>query len=570
MRLRHLSAGARPLLVGAGLTLIAAALLIAYLQQRHEAEQRAQTRIISQQICERTADLLASRIRQQFESAFVDTIEGIDHYELREANLSEIAPALVAGLEGHAYVDRFFFWNQRFPAAFRDRVLFYNPELGGDDADLPVFDETGRSLGGFEVIEPLGRELLSIAHTPENLGQTLILLDREVDGTRYQIVTHTYGAERWPEDVPGIIGFMVNLDASGRSILSEIVVSEFARLMPLSADVPRLKLNVVDEAGNDAVGKLAASGVAAGRATIDLAFYPIAPTPWNERERAFEVPRWEAAVSAPPEAPGLSTHDYLFGAVMLLILIAFACAALLNRQSERLSRLHGDFVANVTHQLKTPLSLLAAASETLEHERLKTPEKVRDYAALVGHQTEALTRLVERILRLSRIDAATEKYDFQPIELGQLVEGTVERFGETFASGPGEIRFEAPPHELIVEGDAAALEEAVVNLIENASKYTNGTASVRIRVDGNDREASITIADDGVGIARDDLPHVFEKFYRGRNTNGTVRGFGVGLAIVQSIVDVHRGRITVESEVGRGSEFRMVFPIAPNSEGASP
>lgn len=562
MRLRHLSARARPLLVAAGLTLIAAALLIAYLQRRHEAEQRAHSTIISQQICERTAALLASRIRQQFESALVDTIEGIDHYELREARLSTISSAFDLGLERHAFVERFFFWNERFPERFHDQVLFYDPSPEREGTEQAIWAEDGDSRGGFETIAPLGRELLSIAHAPDNIGETLILLDREVDGARYQVVTHTYGADRWPEDVPGVIGFMVKLDAVGRSVLSEIVVSEFARLMPLSTDAPRLKLNVIDEDGDRLWGESLAPGVATGRASVELAFYPITPTPWNARERAFQVPAWDVVVSAPPDTAGFTTQDYLFLAVLLLILIAFACAALLNRQSERLSELHANFVANVTHQLKTPLSLLAAASETLEHERLKTPEKVRDYAALVGHQTEALTRLVERILKLSRIDAATDARELEPVDLVQLVESTVERFDETFKNRPGLLSFEAPPQEIVVDGDPASLEEAVVNLIENAAKYTNGQGGVRVRVDASDREASVSIADDGVGIERDDLPHVFEKFYRGRSSDSSVRGFGVGLAIVQSIVDAHHGRISVESEIGRGSEFRMVFPTS--------
>lgn len=562
MRLRHLSAGARPLLVAAGLTLIAAALLIAYLQRRHEAEQQAHTTIISQQICERTAALLASRIRQQFEAALVDTIEGIDHYELREARLATVMPALDSGLERHAFVEKFFFWNERFPARFHDQVLFYNPNLKATSSELALSDHEAVSQGGFEAMPTLGRELLSLAHAPDNIGEALILLNREVDGSHFQIVTHTYGAERWPEDVPGVIGFMVNLDAVGRSVLAEIVVSEFARLMPLSSDTPRLKLNVVDDAGTIILGDSLPSDVATGRARIDLAFYPITPTPWNARELAFDVPNWEVVVSAPPDTAGFTTHDYLFAAVLLLIFIAFACAALLNLQSERLSKLHADFVANVTHQLKTPLSLLAAASETLEHERLKTPEKVRDYAALVGHQTEALTRLVERILRLSRIDAASDAYEFQPVELVQLVESTVERFGETFATRSGSLSFDASSDEVLVEGDPASLEEAVVNLIENATKYSNGSGNVRVRVDGSDHEASVSIADDGVGIERDDLPHVFEKFYRGRTNGSSVSGFGVGLAIVQSIVHAHHGRISVESEIGRGSEFRMVFPTS--------
>jgi len=243
-----------------------------------------------------------------------------------------------------------------------------------------------------------------------------------------------------------------------------------------------------------------------------------------------------------------------------LILMALVCAVLVNRQSMRLSRLHADFVANVTHQLKTPLSVLSAASETLERERLRSPEKISEYAALVGQQTASLTRLVERVLRLSQIDAGVTGYDFKPVDLVELVRESVDRFGSNLARPAMAISFDGPPDLVTVDGDPSALEDVMENLLENAAKYTNGNGRIDVRVATQNGRAMVTVKDNGIGIEHRDLEHIFEKFYRGQGNGSRVKGFGVGLAIVENVVRAHHGQIHVESEPGRGSEFEIVLP----------
>lgn len=565
MRFGHYSLRARPFWAGAVLALIAAALLVAYLQRRHEAEQQAQRALIESQMAERTAALLADRLQQEFEAVVVNTIEGIDHADLRERRLAKIAPFLSAALERHRFVDRFLFWNQRLPASIVNEVAFFDPSLDVEAHAVPIRDETGEALGGLVADADLGAELLAFAHSPEQKGRTLILTERILDGERHEVVIHTYGASRWPEDAPGLIGFTVNLTAVEERLLPELVATEFARLVPADAGMPRLRFSLLNERGELAHGAPVAADAPSGQAPVDLVFFPRAePMGWFAG-RTIRQPQWTVVVTAEPDQHAITTQDFLYAALLGLILIALACAVLLNRQSLRLSKLHADFVANVTHQLKTPLSLLAAASETLEHERLRTPEKVREYAAIVGSQTASLTTLVERVLRLSRIDDATTQQDFEPLDLGRLVGDAVRRFDTTLANGNTALEFRAPDREVEVVGDPAALDDVMVNLLENAAKYSNGDGRVTVGVDRLGDTAVISVRDHGIGIDRGDLPHIFERFYRGRHNGSPVRGFGVGLSMVDSVVRAHHGRVVVESEPGRGSEFRVVLPTNPVS-----
>ena len=440
-------------------------------------------------------------------------------------------------------------------------MLFYEPAPSSRPTAISIAGDEGESLGGLYSDAELGRELLRVAHSPEFVRRTLILLERQLSGNRYQIVMHTYGASQWPEDMPGIIGFTVNLDRLRDGVLGGMIAGELARIAPADVDTPELQISILDEREVVVFGPPVPAGPW-GSAPIELAFYPSdLPTRWAGS--SLSTPNWRLVVSSVPRTENVATQDYLVAAVLALILIALGCAAALNRQATQLSQMHSDFVANVTHQLKTPLSLLSAATETLQLERLRTPEKMQEYAAMVNRQTARITSLVERILRLSRIEASAGEIELQRLDLGQLVKTSVERFDPTFAGSKTSLVFSGPRDALTVLGDPMSLDDAMTNLLENAVKYTNSGGHVAVSVERAATSAIVAIRDDGIGIEAADLPHIFDKFYRGRRNGSTARGFGVGLSIVHSIVGAHRGRILVESVPGRGTEFRIVLPLQP-------
>jgi two-component system phosphate regulon sensor histidine kinase PhoR len=242
--------------------------------------------------------------------------------------------------------------------------------------------------------------------------------------------------------------------------------------------------------------------------------------------------------------------------------MALGCAVAITRQSTLLSQMHSDFVADVSHQLKTPLALLTTASDTLSLGRVRSPEKLKEYAEIVHGQTERLSRLVEQILAFSRHETGPNIYHFQKIDLAQFVKQSVEGFDVGTRRGEVTIQFEAPPEAVFVEADPAALEDVVSNLLDNAVKYGNGRNQVVVRVEHAARQAVLSVRDQGIGIEPADLSRIFNKFYRGRQDGHPQRGFGLGLTIVRDVVRAHRGRITVESERGCGSDFRVALPSA--------
>ncbi len=561
----NLRFGSQTLLFGAVVALVAAALLVAYLQRLHGLQQREQNELVRWEMVERTAALLSDRLRQEFEAVFVSTIESIDHEDLREARLSEFAGVLAAGHDRHPFVDRFFFWNQRLPAAASHEALFFDPFPTGENHVVSISAVDGRPLGGLVRDHALGADLLALAHSSEHRGRTLILADRVIGGERHQVVLHTYGASRWPRDSPGIIGYTVNLDTAERRVLPAMVQAELDRMPRRLDSAPRLRFSLLDSLGGLRHGDPPPPDVPAGRASFDLAFFPRAePAGWFAGAD-ISLPAWTVVVTSDPVHDLSAGLDHIYVAVLGLILMALVCATLVNRQSLRLSRLHADVVGNVTHQLKTPLAVLAAATETLEHERLRSPEKVREYAAFLGQHTASLTRIVERVLRLSQVESGAAAFRFEAVDLAALVRDCVRRFGGGLPRPSLSISFDGPPGTVRVLADASALDDAVTNLLDNAAKYTTGEGRIDVAVVCTGGNAIVRVVDNGVGIERREIKRIFKRFYRGRGQGTLVKGFGVGLAVVDAVVHAHHGKIRVDSEPGRGSRFEIVLPTLVES-----
>lgn len=242
--------------------------------------------------------------------------------------------------------------------------------------------------------------------------------------------------------------------------------------------------------------------------------------------------------------------------------MALVCAVTVDVEALRLSRIQAVFVANVTHELKTPLSVLLGASETIDLGRVhSSPEKLDESLGIVRTEAARLSRFVERILSFSRSEVGLSRHMLETVDVGDLVNGCVASF-QTVAGPAVTIRAEVASDVRLLNADRAGLEDVVINLLENAVSYSNGSNEVRVRAESVGLQAVISVQDHGVGIDHADLPHIFDRFYRGHNGGSHHRpGFGLGLAIVQSVVRAHRGVIQVMSEPGSGSEFRVVLPL---------
>jgi signal transduction histidine kinase len=361
-----------------------------------------------------------------------------------------------------------------------------------------------------------------------------------------------------------VIGFIVDLDALRSRRFAEIAAAGLEPLLNPGAELPRLALRVEDAAGHRVTGADAgAAGLPSAEERVPLLFFPsrelgnyLAPLP--------ALPDWRLIVR--PETPmpdGSPSSLWLLGAVVGLLVIAVVCAVGVNREAVRLAQLQSDFVLNVSHQLRTPLAMLSGAAETLGLERLRSPEKIAHYAGIVQAQTHRLSGLVDQILQVHRADDAGAAGPAQRVDAGELVARAAADVQLLADRRAARIAVERPDEPLPVDGDPVALEHVLLNLLENAVKYGAADNEVRVDVRRTGAAVAITVADRGAGIARADLPHIFEKFYRGRVDGPTRRGFGLGLAIVRTTVAAHGGTVTVASEPGRGSAFTVTLPLAP-------
>jgi two-component system phosphate regulon sensor histidine kinase PhoR len=216
-------------------------------------------------------------------------------------------------------------------------------------------------------------------------------------------------------------------------------------------------------------------------------------------------------------------------------------------------------MAHASHQLKTPLSLLSAATETVSMDRARSPEKLAQYHGIIRAEVARLSALVQRILEYSRLQQQ-RGYEFEPVDLTALVRETVSAFESSLSSRDFSFVVEIGGPALVVSADPAAIEQALVNLLDNAVKYSGTSRQVIVRLRSLPGSAVIEVVDHGLGIDDADQDRIFEKFSRGRGASIEREGFGLGLPIVQELVHAHRGRVDVESLPGQGSTFRSTLP----------
>jgi signal transduction histidine kinase len=548
----------QPLLFGAVGALVAAAVLVVYLENRVASQHERRTEAILKQVCERTATVLADRLRDHFHGAVLEVLEGIGHPEIKRYDIARVASFFEAGSIKYPYVERFFFWSERLLGGFQRQVVFFRPtaERPPQNQLLPSADTPE---GDFLADPILGKQVYQLSLRIADRRRSFAVIQVELNDQPYQAIIHFLWDDATRQRAFAVIGFLVNLDAVRNELFSHIATSDLLTVLAPNPGTPPLSLTVIDERGENLYGPVVKAGVPSGSAELSMLFFPAdALRQWLEGPP--NTSRWRLVVSvADPVGPSHHVR-WLFGAVVVLLIVAIFGAVTVSTQAERLSSMQAEFVANVSHQLKTPLSLLVCAAETLGLERVSSREKLKEYAEIIRTQTDRLSVLVEQILNFSRLEALGGAHDLQALELTQFARQVIESFVRCAAGGDKTIRFEGPPEPVIVRADPIALEQVIVNLVANAIKYGAGQNEITVEVAVAGREAVLRVRDRGIGIDSVDLPHIFEKFYRGQNNGQHRRGFGLGLAIVKRVVRSHGGRVLVNSERGRGAEFVVFLP----------
>jgi signal transduction histidine kinase len=281
---------------------------------------------------------------------------------------------------------------------------------------------------------------------------------------------------------------------------------------------------------------------------------------------------WKAAIGLKDtNIDELARDSFLHsaGATLLVLVFLLGGIALTIRATDREARLaqaKSNFVANVSHELKTPLSLISLFSEILELGRVNNEEKKSEYYGIIRHESGRLNKTIDNILDFSRIEAGRKTYELANGDIAEVINYVLSTHRYQILNSGFDIQTDIEPDLPSVLIDRDAIAQAISNLLDNAIKYSGKVKQVSITARSLGSQLSVVIADHGVGIPRAEQAKVFEKFYRvGNGLVHDVKGSGLGLSLVKHIIEAHKGTIAVESDVGKGTRFTILLPVADRS-----
>ncbi len=279
------------------------------------------------------------------------------------------------------------------------------------------------------------------------------------------------------------------------------------------------------------------------------------------------LPGWRLAVylDEDPFAASAEKAEALYlaagvSAVAIIAALAAAMAVYLTRQI-KLTRLKNNFLATVSHELKTPLASMRVLVDTLREGRCTDPNQAGEYFELIAKENERLSRLIDNFLTFSRMERNKRAFRFEPVDVADAVHLAAAAMGDRFSSGGAELNVNLQADLPKVSADRDALVTVLLNLLDNAWKYSGDNPSVAVRACADAGGVCIDVIDNGPGMSRREIRRIFDKFYQADQTlSRRTGGCGLGLSIVKFILDAHGGTIGVKSQPGKGSTFTVRLP----------
>lgn len=227
----------------------------------------------------------------------------------------------------------------------------------------------------------------------------------------------------------------------------------------------------------------------------------------------------------------------------------------------RLERVRAEFVANVSHELKTPVTAVKGFAETLLNGALYNYRSAEEFVKIINEEADRLSRLIHDLLELSRLESKDFRLRVERLDISLEIKQIVDKLKPQFQKKELGLFLELPQEEVMVEVDRDQLEQVLLNLLDNSMKYTPAGGRVEVGMQMLADEVVVWVKDTGIGIPKDDQPRIFERFYRvDKARSRKMGGTGLGLSIVKHIIEAHHGRVWVESALGKGSQFYFVIP----------
>lgn len=259
---------------------------------------------------------------------------------------------------------------------------------------------------------------------------------------------------------------------------------------------------------------------------------------------------------------GSGIYLVIFILIALLMVLGFVFTLYTLNEELRLNKMKSEFISNVSHELKSPLTSIRIMTEMLHHKRVQTEERKSIYYSVMMKESERLSHLIDNILDFSRMEDDRKKYNFIDVDMDDLLPKFVESIREKLQEAKFNIRYSCPDQVPVIKADKNALLQVFYNLVENAIKFSGTSRKIDIKLFLEEDELLICVKDYGIGIPSKDQEKIFDRFYRGDEPQRMgIKGSGIGLTIVKNIMEAHNGSLTLESKTGEGSTFCVHLPI---------
>jgi two-component system phosphate regulon sensor histidine kinase PhoR len=249
--------------------------------------------------------------------------------------------------------------------------------------------------------------------------------------------------------------------------------------------------------------------------------------------------------------------------VLLLVIVFFSYTLFIILKQKRLSEIQKDFINNMTHEFKTPISTIAVSAEVLKDPNIiHQPERLLNYSTIIEKENLRLKQHVERVLQMARLDKEDFAFSKESLDVHEVIQDALHNTSVSLQETQGRVNLEMKAKHYELKADRLHLTNVFSNLIDNAIKYCKGCADILIRTSNREGGILVEVVDNGIGISPENQRRIFQKFYRVPTGNvHDVKGFGLGLSYAKTIVEEHGGSIQVNSEYGKGSTFRVFLPV---------
>lgn len=528
-----------------------------YFQSRALNDLEQTSAVVLRQLSSDTVDGLAKQIESALKRPHISVLLGIPGARVEPLDLEFIDPVFTQGLAESPFIDEFFIWTADTPGSPTGRWLVF------DEASLGA---SGASAQRFREAPDGGGTLLAELQGMAGMKRAIVAFTKELHGRKHYIQAQLRWSSQTREQLTSFVAFAVDAERLRREYFPALVASHLHALQQ-PAGFPPLRVTLVDDNGNlvvPAEGGAVASVV--DERTFPLVFFDKEllefAAPYEAHRETWRL-RTSYGGATIQDIVSASTRPQF--ALMLLLagvmgvgvfLVAGAAA-----REVRLAELKSNFVASVSHDLKTPLALIQLFAETLELGRVRSTDRAQEYYRIINGEAKKLTRLIENLLDFSRMEAGLRPYTLEPADIGALVQHVLGVMERQFTQGQFEVSATVEPGLPTIRADAVAVERAVENLLANAMKYSGEARRIDVTVTPAHGEVVVRVRDYGIGIARRDQRKIFRKFYRVHHElGGGPQGTGLGLAIVDHTMRGHGGYVGVEIEPGRGATFTLHFP----------